>query len=129
MNNLVLYRTTSLIGLLLISLTLSAQKPIIDLIPSSHQVMRSGAMIDTSLAIDTLAPEDFPEQPSSDQPKKKGRTKTDNRERRQIGPSMDSLLRKPEKKKAVHVKSTGNIPYYFNKLYPVRFFISIIAIK
>ena len=128
MNNIVLYRTTSLIGLLLICFTLSAQKPVIDLIPSSHQVLRSGAMIDTSLAIDSLAPEDIPGKPSTDRYKKKDRTKT-SKERRQIGPSLDSLLRKPEKKKAVNTKSTRNTPYYIRKLNPVKFFISIIALK
>jgi hypothetical protein len=128
MNNIVLYKTTSLIALLLICLSLGAQKPVIDLIPSSHQVLRSGAMIDTSLAIDSLAPDHTLERPSSDQHKKKGRTKT-YKERRQIGPSMDSLLRRPENKKAEQVKSTGNIPYYTRKLHPVKFFISIIALK
>jgi hypothetical protein len=128
MNNIVLYRITSLIGLLLISLTLAGQKPVIDLIPSSHRVMRSGAMIDTSLAIDSLAPENIPEQPSAVRPMKKDRIKT-YKERRQIGPSMDSLLRKTEKKKAANVKSTGNIPCYFRKFNPVKFFISIIALK
>ncbi len=128
MNNIVLYRTTCLIGLLLISLTLVAQKPVIDLIPSSHQVLRSGTMIDSSLATDSLAPENFPEQPSTDQHKKKDRIKID-KERRQIGPSMDTLLRRPEKKKAVNVNTTGNITYYTRKLNPVRFFISIIALK
>jgi len=128
MNNIVLYRISSLLGLLLISFTLAAQKPVIDLIPSSHRVLRSGAMIDTSLAIDSLAPENTIDQPSAVQRKNKGRTKT-TKERRQIGPSMDSLLRKPEKKQAANVKSTGNFPYYIRKLNPVKFFISMIALK
>ena len=115
-------------ALLMISLSLAAQKPVIDLIPSSHQVLRSGAMIDTSLAIDSLAPEYIPDQPSAVQDKYKGRKKT-NKERRQIGPSMDSLLRKPADKNAAGVKSTGNIPYYIRKLNPVKFFISMIALK
>jgi len=115
-------------ALLMISLTLAAQKPVIDLIPSSHQVLRSGAMIDTSLVIDSLAPEKIPDQPSAVQDKNKGRTKK-YKERRQIGPSMDSLLRRLESKKTVKQKSTGNIPYYTRKLNPVNFFISIIALK
>lgn len=127
MNNIVVYRLTLSIGILVLALTMAAQKPNIDLIPSSHKVLPTEAIIDTSLVLDSMIQNtyfqdpDFQEKLSSGEHGKK--------ERRQIGPSIDSLLKRPESKKAVSQRSTGKLSRYIRQFNPIRFFIRISAIK
>jgi len=128
MNSIVLYRITFAVGLFLIPFGLSAQKPAIDLIPSAHQVLRTEAVADTSFVHDSVTQDNIYDTPSDIQGKSMGRIKA-NKERRQIGPSMDSLLRKADHKKAEHTKTSGNISLYIIKLNPVKFFIRMIALK
>jgi len=128
MNNIVLYKIIQIVGFLALATAMTAQKPAIDLIPSSHQIMHSEAIIDTSYAIDSLIRMNSYAQPPADQ--------TENvpienvkKERRQIGPSMDSLFRKPETKKMQSTRKTWRISIYIRKFNPVKFFISITALK
>jgi hypothetical protein len=127
MNNIVLYRLFLSMGILVLATSLAAQKPNIDLIPSSHQILPTEAVIDTSRALDSLIQNSYlldpgvQENPGPDvQVKKK---------RRQIGPSIDSLLRKPESKKAVSERPAGKLSLYIRQFNPIRFFIRISAIK
>ena len=119
MNNIVVYKMILAIGILVLAISLSAQKPAIDLIPSSHQILQPKAIVDTSFVLDSMVYKNIYAQPPAGQKKK----------RRQIGPSMDSLLRKPETRKAESIKPTGSISLYIRKFNPLKFFISIIALK
>jgi hypothetical protein len=119
MNNIVVYKIILTVGLLVLAISLSAQKPAIDLIPSSHQVMQLETTVDTSFTLDSLVNMSKHTQAPAVQKKV----------RRQIGPSIDSLLRKPETRDAKSIKTTGSISLYIRKFNPVKFFISIIALK
>ena len=119
MNNIVVYRMILTVGLLVLAISLSAQKPAIDLIPSSHHFTQPEAIVDTSFALDSLVYKSKYDQAPAVQKKV----------RRQIGPSIDSLLRKPETRNAKSIKTTGSISLYIRKFNPVKFFISIIALK
>jgi hypothetical protein len=128
MNNIVLYKTVVALALLVLVTSLSAQAPAIDLIPSSHQVPHSEAIIDTSYVLDTTSFEnDVPHTPVLLK-ENSGRERL-KKERRQIGPSMDSLFRKSETSHSGSGKKTGSITLYLTKFNPVKFFISIIALK
>jgi len=107
------------IGLLVLAISLSAQKPAIDLIPSSQHFTQPEAIVDTSFALDSLVYKSKYDQAPAVQKKV----------RRQIGPSIDSLLRKPESRNTKSIKTTGSISLYIRKFNPVKFFISIIALK
>ncbi len=107
------------VGVLVLALSLSAQKPAIDLIPSSHQIMQPKAIVDTSFVLDSMVHKNIYTLPPDVQKK----------ERRQIGPSIDSLFGKPEARKAESIKPTGSISLYIRKFNPLKFFISIIALK
>ena len=128
MNNIVLYRMIVSIWILVLAISLSAQKPAIDLIPSSHQITQREAVVDTSFALDTLVQNNPNIQPPAAQEEN---TQPENikKERRQIGPSIDSLFRKAENKHAASNKTTGSISLFIIKFNPLKFFISIIAIK
>jgi len=128
MNNIVVYKKILTIGLLVLAISLSAQKPAIDLIPSSHQMRESKAIVDTSFALDSMALKNKFVQPTVIQ-KENTSPESLKKERRQIGPSMDSLLRKPETRKADSNRTSGSLSLYFRKFNPVKFFISIIALK
>ena len=128
MNNIVLYKMVLLTGFLALASVMSAQKPVIDLIPSSHQIMNPEAIVDTSMAIDSLVRKNAYVQPPADQ-KENATIEKVKKERRQIGPSMDSLFRKPETRNTQSTRTTGSISLYIRKFNPVKFYISIIALK
>jgi hypothetical protein len=128
MNNIVLYKVILAVSLSLITCRLAAQKPSIDLIPCSHQVLQTESMIDTSIATDSLLWQNGFSQPPAGQEENTSREKI-NKEPRRIGPSMDSLFRKSENRNAKTTKTTGNISLYLRKFNPVKVFISIIALK
>ena len=128
MNNIVLYKTSFSIGLLILALSLSAQKPVIDLIPSSHQIRETEAIVDTSFVLDSMAHNSKYVRPTAIQKENVSRESL-KKERRQIGPSLDSLFGKPEARKADSSRITGKASLYIRKLNPVKFFISIIALK
>ena len=128
MNNIVLYKMILLAGFLTLTTVMAAQKPVIDLIPSSHQIKNPEAIVDSSVAIDSLVRKSAYVQPPADQ---NANTTRENvkKERRQIGPSMDSLFRKPETRNTKSTRTTGSISLYLIKFNPVKFFVSIIALK
>jgi hypothetical protein len=90
--------------------------------------LRTEAVADTSFVHDSLTRHSFPDTSSNIQENSMDRTKA-GKERRQIGPSIDSLLRKPDNKKAEHTKTKRNISLYMIKSNPVKFFIRMIALK
>jgi hypothetical protein len=111
------------IGILILAQSLSAQKPAIDLIPSSHQFVQPKAIVDTSFVLDSMVHKNVHKNTYAQPPAVK------EKKRRQIGPSMDSLLRKPETRKAESIKAPGSISLYIRKFNPLKFFITIIALK
>jgi hypothetical protein len=117
-----------LAGFLTLTTVMAAQKPVIDLIPSSHQIMNPEAIVDTSVAIDSLVRKNAYVHPPADQ-NENATIENMKKERRQIGPSMDSLFRKPETRNTKSTRTTGSISLYIRKLNPVKFFISIIALN
>jgi hypothetical protein len=125
MNNIVLYKLLFSIGILVLATTMAAQKPNIDLIPSSYHYMPPEAIIDSSLTTDSTILKKYGLDPGVQE--KKNTPVHVKKERRQIGPSIDSLLRKPEGKKAVSEKYTGKLSLYIKQFNPIRFFIRISA--
>lgn len=128
MNNIVVYKTIVATSLLALAISLSAQKPSIDLIPSSHQILQTAAIIDTSSVLDSMVQKTL-DTWTPDDMEKKASNETIKKERRQIGPSMDSMLRKAEFRKAESGRTARSILLYIRKINPVKFFISIIALK
>ena len=127
MNNIVLYKLLLSIGILILATTMAAQKPNIDLIPSSHQFLATEAVIDTSRALDSLIQNAFIQDTGFQE--ENGSGVHVKKERRQIGPSIDTLLRRPESKKAVSERSAGKLTLFIRQYNPIRFFIRIRAIK
>jgi hypothetical protein len=125
MNNIVLYRICLSFGILLLATTVAAQKPSIDLIPSSYQHMPPEAIMDTSLRSDSTIQKIYGLDPGIQEKKDAGVHVK--KERRQIGPSIDSLLRKSEDKKTVSERSAGKLSLRIRQLNPIRFFIRISA--
>ena len=128
MNNIVVYKIIITIGFLALSISLSAQKPSIDLIPSSHQPMQHAAIIDTSSTLDSMVQKTIDTWTPAVL-EKNARRENVKKERWQIGPSMDSLFRKTEARKEERSKTTRSISLSIRKYNPVKFFISIIALK
>jgi len=127
MNNIVVYKMILSVGLLVLAISLSAQNPMIDLIPSSHQMRESETIADTSFALDSMVHHNKYVRPAIQE--ENASRKIIKKERRQIGPSIDSLLGKPETRKADSSRTTGSLSLYIRKFNPVKFFISIIALK
>jgi hypothetical protein len=128
MNNIVLYKIIFLSGFLALATATSAQKPAIDLIPSSHQIMHPDASIDTSLVLDSLVRMKAYVQPPAKNTEK-APIENVKKVRRQIGPSMDSLFKRTEKKEMQSTRKAGSLSLYIRKFNPVKFFISITALK
>lgn len=109
---------------------LYGQKPSIKLLPSSHHNMHPEAMIDTSLANDTLLkyipsplPKYFDIDPGKAGPEKKVR--------RQIGPSFDSIFNfnKEETERITSGIRSKRFPLHMKFLNPINLFIHITALK
>ncbi len=128
MNNIVLYKAIIIIGFVVLSISLSAQNPSIDLIPSSRQIMQHAAVIDTSSTLDSLVQKTINSW-TPDVLEKNASREIAKKERRQIGPSIDSLLRKSESKKEASSNVKGNISLYIRKFNPILIFIRITALK
>jgi len=125
MNNIVLYRICLSLGILVLAASVAAQKPSIDLIPSSYKYMPPEAIMDTSLRSDSTIQKRYGLDHGIQEKKDAGVQVK--KERRQIGPSIDSLLRKPEDKKVVSERSAGKLSLSIRQLNPIRFFIRISA--
>ena len=128
MKHIVVYKITLITGLLLIITSLAAQKPTIDLLPSSHQYMHPEAMIDTSLTSDSLVqfiPPIGPPYINKDTLRKESVKK----ERRQIGPNLDTIFHRDEARKTPgEIRSMG-LPLHIKYFNPIKLFIHITAVK
>ena len=128
MNNIVLYRLLIGLALLLLFSGLEAQKPAIVLIPSAHQIQPAEAIVDTSEALDSMI-HNYILLQESDTQEESGNFENLKKERRQIGPSMDSLLRRTDEDKVDERKTKGIQTLYIRKFNPFRIFIRITALK
>ena len=128
MNNIVLYKLVFLTGILLAVNLVRAQKPAIDLLPSSHQYNHPAAIIDTSFANDSLtfqAP--FPVSDSSYIPAPEA--EKEKKRKFQFGLNLDSILHKGEVRKSQVSTRTGLIPLMKKNLNPIKLFIHITALN
>jgi hypothetical protein len=128
MKSIVVYRTTLLIGALMLTGTLMAQKPAIDLISSHQQYRHPEALVDTGYAKNpALREADIIEPPQ--QHKEKSKVETRKKKRRQIGPSLDSIFQKEEAKAPGREDTTAKISSINKRFNPLKIMIFIIAIK
>jgi hypothetical protein len=128
MKHIVVYKTIIVIGALILSTNLAAQKPAIDLISSHQQYRHPEAIIDTGYAVRPLLREGFltPTPPVHNQTL---RDKTKKKQSRQIGPSFDSLFQKRDSRSSMQGKPTVKRSL-FNRIYnPMKLLIYITAIK
>jgi len=128
MNNLVLYKITLAIGLLMGVFVARGQKPAIDLLPSSHQYMHPAAIIDTSFANDTLsqiAPFPLPDTSYTNSPRAEKKKKR----QFQFGLNLDSVLHKGEVRKNKVGTRSGLFPLFIKKSKPIKLFFHITALN
>jgi hypothetical protein len=128
MNNLVLYRLTILIGLLVVVNLARGQKPAIDLLPSSNQYMHPAARIDTSSANDSLTyvgpfPKLEPHAADSLSIQK------ENKRSFRFGLNLDSILHKGEVRKNQVGTRSGLFPLIMKHINPIKLFIHITALN
>ena len=128
MKSIVVYRMTILIGALMLTGSLMAQKPAIDLISTCQQYRHPEALVDTGYAMNpALREADIIEAPRQQEVKSKDETRK--KKRRQIGPSLDSIFQKEEAKAPEREDSTAKISYTNKRFNPLKIMIFIIAIK
>ena len=128
MKSIVVYKVTILSGFLLMSTGLLAQKPAIDLISSNHQYRHPESIIDTSYTVNPPVRDAVLKTIPPAQEQKKT-SKTRRKKRRQIGPSLDSLLHNGESKSHTREKNQAKVSFFNKRLNPVKFIIYITALK
>ncbi len=128
MKCIVVYRITILVGVLLLTSELAAQKPTIDLITSHHLHRHPESMIDTAYATNPLVREPLPVQAPLAETKNVA-AESDKKRRRQIGPSLDSLFQKKDSTNSVRQKAPVKISVLNRKFSPIKILIYITALK
>ena len=126
MKSIVVYKIVFLAWPLLLSMSLMAQKPAIDLISSHYLYQHPEAVIDTAYTVNPTTREAVLRQPQADHKRK---ARMEKKQRRQIGPSLDSLFQKEEDKRPAREKSQVNISIIHLRFNPVKFLIFITALK
>ena len=128
MKSIVVYKMIIVIGVLILTKGLAAQKPAIDLISSHQQNRHPEAIIDTGYAANPLIREAILiETPPAENKKLKG--ESEKKTRRQIGPSLDSLFQKEDNDNIKQEKQPVKISLLNRKYNPIKFLIYIIALK
>jgi len=128
MRNIVVYKMIIVIGALILTKGLAAQKPAIDLISSHQQNRHPEAIIDTGYAANPLIREAILiETPPAENKKMKG--ESEKKRRRQIGPSLDSLFQKEDNDNIKQEKQPVKISLFNRKYNPIKFLIYITALK
>ena len=116
------------IGVLILTKGLAAQKPAIDLISSHQQNRHPEAIIDTGYTANPLIREAILiKTPPAENKKMKG--ESEKKRRRQIGPSLDSLFQKEDNDNIKQEKQPVEISFFNRKYNPIRFLIYITALK
>ena len=128
MKGIVVYKMIIVIGALILATGLKAQKPAIDLISSHQQNRHPEAIIDTGYAVNPPVREAILiKTPPVENKKMKG--ESEKKRRRQIGPSLDSLLQKKDKGNIKQEKQAVKTSLFNRKYNPIKFLIYIIALK
>ena len=128
MRSIVVYKMIIVIGALILTKGLAAQKPAIDLISSHQQNRHPEAIIDTGYAANPLIREAILiETPLAENKKMKG--ESEKKRRRQIGPSLDSLFQKEDNDNIKQEKQPVKISLFNRKYNPIKFLIYITALK
>jgi len=128
MRSIVVYKMIIVIGALILTKGLAAQKPAIDLISSHQQNRHPEAIIDTGYAANPLIREAILiETPPAENKKMKG--ESEKKRRRQIGPSLDSLFQKEDNDNIKQEKQPVKISLFNRKYNPIKFLIYITALK
>ena len=128
MKSIVVYKITILLGTLLLTTGLMAQKPAIDLISSNHQYRHPEAIIDTGYAVNPPVREAVLKQVPPVQNQKQ-KAKSEKKKRRQIGPSLDSLFQKGEIKAPEQNKSPAKVSFFDRRFNLIKILIYITALK
>ena len=128
MKSIVVYKMIVVIGILILTKGLAAQKPAIDLISSHQQNRHPEAIIDTGYAANPLIREAILiKTPPVEN--KKLKDESEKKGRRQIGPSLDSLFQKKDKGNIKQEKQAVKTSLFNRKYNPIKFLIYIIALK
>jgi len=128
MRNIVVYKMIIVIGALILTKGLAAQKPAIDLISSHQQNRHPETIIDTGYAANPLIREAILiKTPLAENKKMKG--ESEKKRRRQIGPSLDSLFQKEDTDNIKQEKQPVKISLFNRKYNPIKFLIYITALK
>jgi len=128
MRNIVVYKMIIVIGALILTKGLAAQKPAIDLISSHQQNRHPETIIDTGYAANPLIREAILiKTPLAENKKMKG--ESEKKRRRQIGPSLDSLFQKEDNDNIKQEKQPVKISLFNRKYNPIKFLIYITALK
>ena len=128
MKSIVVYKMIIVIGVLILTKGLAAQKPAIDLISSHQQNRHPEAIIDTGYNANPLIREAILiKTPPAENKKMKGESKK--KRRRQIGPSLDSLFQKEDSEDIKQDKQPVKISLFNRKYNPIKFLIYITALK
>ena len=128
MKSIVVYKMIIVIGVLILTKGLAAQKPAIDLISSHQQNRHPEAIIDTGYTANPLIREAILiKTPPAENKKMKG--ESEKKRRRQIGPSLDSLFQKEDSEDIKQDKQPVKISLFNRKYNPIKFLIYITALK
>ena len=128
MRSIVVYKMIIVIGALILTKGLAAQKPAIDLISSHQQNRHPEAIIDTGYTVNPLARQPVLLQASPSQNQKLS-DESEKKRRRQIGPSLDSLFQKEDSGSTREEKPPVKISLFDRKYNPIKFLIYITTLK
>jgi len=128
MKSIVVYKIIIVFGALILTLGLSAQKPTIDLITSHHHYKHPESIIDTGYAENPLVRKPVLVQapPAQNQ---KLEAEPENKRRRQIGPSFDSIFQKKDSTSSIRQKKPVKFSLLNRKYNPIKILIYITALK
>jgi hypothetical protein len=128
MKSIVVYKMIIVIGALILTSGLKAQKPAIDLISTHQQNRHPAAIIDTGYTVNPPVREAVLIQASPAQ-NQNMTEKSGKKKRRQIGPSLDSLFQKEDNGTIKQEKQAVKISLFNRKYNPIKFLIYITALK
>jgi hypothetical protein len=128
MKSIVVNKILVVTGFLILTTVLEAQKPAIDLISTYQQNRHPEAIVDTGFALKPLVRETIQVQA----PPVQTRKLTDDsgkKRRHQIGPSLDSIFQKEDKRSNEKDKASVKISFFNRKYNPLKILIYITAIN
>ena len=125
MKHIVLYTMVMITGLLMAFPAAIAQKPAIDLLPSTQLRVHPEAMVDTSFSTDSLVNFIPDNQPSYSDKENKEKRSFWKKESRRPGLQLESLFQKQVSSKDRQRKNLTKYPLILKFINPMKFFIHI----